>query len=61
MSEDVTQFTPWWRFTPDYWDLPFYAEAGLCCDAMTDKDDALAAREQLWAIREGLAEFPERS
>ncbi len=47
----------WWEQSSDYWELPFYAEAGLI--GPSEQDDRLAAREQLYAIREGLAEFPE--
>jgi len=43
----------WWEGTESYWnDLPFYAELGLCAEVMDNRDDELAAREQLWAIRE---------
>lgn len=42
----------WWEQNSAYWDLPFYAEAGICCDAMGNRGDELAGREQLWAIRE---------
>ncbi len=40
----------WWQFTSDYWELPFYSEYGLT--ELPERDDALAAREQLWAMRE---------
>ena len=40
----------WWEQSSDYWDLPFYAHFGL--NAPPDRDEALAAREQLWAMRE---------
>ena len=40
----------WWEQSSDYWDLPFYSELGLT--APPDRDDALAAREQLFAMRE---------
>ena len=42
----------WWEGTQDYWNLPFFAEMNACCDAQNNPDDALAAREALWAIRE---------
>lgn len=42
----------WWESTEAYWDLPFYADAGLNCEAQLNRDDELAGREQLWAIRE---------
>lgn len=42
----------WWEQGPDYWNLPFYAEAGACCEIMGDADDMLCGREQLWAMRE---------
>ena len=40
----------WWEQTDVYWDLPFYAEMGFT--ALPDRDEALAAREALWALRE---------
>lgn len=53
----------WWEWTSDYWELPFYSELGL--NAPPDRDDALAAREQLFAIRAFLlgefAEDPEET
>lgn len=45
----------WWQGSEVYWELPFFSEAGLCCDAMCDVNNQLACREQLWAFREGLA------
>lgn len=39
-----------WEQTSDYWDIPFYSELGLT--ALPDRDDAIAAREQLFAMRE---------
>lgn len=44
----MTRF--WWEQTSDYWEIPFYSEFGL--SALPDRDDALAAREQLWGQRE---------
>lgn len=55
----------WWEQTDVYWDLPFYSEMGLT--ALPDRDDALAAREQLFALRELAGEgdlapmWPERA
>lgn len=49
---DATRDALWWEGKQEYWDLPFYAEMGMCCEAMLKRDDELAAREQLWAIRE---------
>lgn len=40
----------WWEQTSDYWQLPFYSEMSLT--ALPDRHDALAAREQLFAMRE---------
>lgn len=40
----------WWEQQSAYWDIPFYADFGLT--ELPDRDDALAAREQLWAMRE---------
>lgn len=40
----------WWEQTPDYWDMPFFSEFGL--STLPERDDALAVREQLWAMRE---------
>jgi hypothetical protein len=42
----------WWEQTEAYWHLPFYAEAGACCEIMGDTDNMLCGREQLWALRE---------
>jgi hypothetical protein len=43
----------WWEQSSVAWELPFYSELGLT--PPPDRDDALAAREQLWAIRERLS------
>lgn len=43
----------WWEQTSVYWELPFFAEMGICCPELgLDRGDELAAREQLWFIRE---------
>lgn len=39
----------WWEQTSVHWELPFYSEFGL--NAPPDRDDALAAREQLFAMQ----------
>lgn len=48
----------WWEQSSEYWELPFYTEAGIFGgDAvLPDRDDWLAAREQLWSSREGLTD-----
>lgn len=46
MSENLL----WWEQSSAYWEMPFYSEFGLT--ELPDRDDALAAREQLWAVRE---------
>lgn len=47
----------WWWKQGRAADLPVFAELGLSGLMFTFKDgfDVLAAHEQLWAIREGLA------
>jgi hypothetical protein len=40
----------WWEQTDWYWELPFYAEMGM--RPVVDREDWLAAREQLFAMRE---------
>jgi hypothetical protein len=40
----------WWEQTDVYWDLPFYSEFGLT--QPPERDAMLAAREQLFALRE---------
>ncbi len=48
----------WWEGTASYWELPFYAEMNLCCEGLLDNyGEMLAAREQLWAIREKLTDI----
>lgn len=47
----------WWDQKSEYWDLPFYSELGLSTNIYMDFDDALAGREQLFAIREGLTDI----
>ncbi len=42
----------WWENTAAYWDLPFYTEGPY--SPPSERDDELAGREQLFAIREGL-------
>lgn len=44
----------WWEQTSWYWELPFFMEVGLADYAaeLPDRDDQLAAREQLFGIRE---------
>lgn len=45
----------WWQQSSAYWELPFYADYGLY--PPKDRRDHIAAREQLWAIREGLTDY----
>lgn len=45
----------WWQQTDLYWELPFYAEMGVCCWGLSGTPDWQPAREQLWAIQEDLA------
>lgn len=40
----------WWEQSDVYWDLPFFSEMGLC--PIPDRDANIAAREQLFAMRE---------
>lgn len=40
----------WWEQTTVFWELPFYSDIGF--NQLPDRDDSLAAREQLWAMRE---------
>ena len=42
----------WWELGETYWWMPFFAEMGLNCEAMFEREEELAAKEQLWAIRE---------
>lgn len=49
----------WWQQTDVYWHLPFFAEMGFCCEDLAG-EDWNAAREQLWAIREGLLNRSEK-
>ncbi len=41
-----------WEQTSDYWELPFFMDIKLYDYqvALPERDDQLAAREQLWAI-----------
>lgn len=49
----------WWRENRELdWQVPIFVEFGLKADAMglaVTSEDWLAAREQLWSIREGLS------
>ena len=45
----------WWEQSSAYWELPFFAEYGYSVLSFKDRDCELAAREQLFAVREGLA------
>lgn len=38
----------WWEQTAAYWDLPFYSIFGMT--ELPSREDALAGREQLWAM-----------
>lgn len=42
----------WWEQTGVYWELPFFMDIKLYDYnvAIPERDDQLAAREQLWAI-----------
>lgn len=40
----------WWEQSSVYWELPFFTEMGFT--PLPERDEMLAAREQLWAMRE---------
>ena len=46
----------WWDQQSEYWELPFYAEMGIFMPFPQDRGNELAAREQLWAVREDLTD-----
>ena len=51
-------YLPWWDYNGWCWDIPVFAEFGFELQGTgldSDYIDRLYAREQLWAMREGLA------
>ncbi len=42
----------WWEQTGEYWNMPFFMDVALYDYqvALPERDDQLAAREQLWAV-----------
>ena len=46
---------PWWVFKAGLWEVPIFMHFGFISPIIITSENWYCAREQLWAMREGLA------